>query len=81
MHSSFSKYAPKISRSPTGDLLVPDGTHLNWAQKYPRLNELIKRGTQELPLIPTHYGIVNTVLNIVCKNVIDDDAACCNKLH
>lgn len=71
--------ARTISKSPTGDLLVPDGTHMNWEQKYSKMNDVIIRGTQELPLIATHYGIVNTMLNMVCGDFVDDKEACCNK--
>jgi len=52
---------------------------MNWEQKYSKMNDVIIRGTQELPLIATHYGIVNTMLNMVCGDFVDDKEACCNK--
>ena len=68
--------ARKITISPNGDLLVPDGTHLNWAEKYKNENfdEI-----SDLPLVSTHFGIVNTIFNLVCKDVIEDEKFCCNK--
>ena len=71
----------KITVSPTGFPLTPDGTHLNWArskvmEKHFGYNETL---INSIPMVDTHKAIIDVILNIYCKNFIPKDAenTCC----
>ena len=67
----------KITMSPGGALLVPDGTHLNWAANKQIHEKMIP---SSLSLVVTHRAIIDVVMNTVCRKYVVQDLGtnlCC----
>ena len=71
----------KITVSPTGFPLTPDGTHLNWArsrdmEKQHEHNETLMKS---IPMADSHKAILDVILNLHCREQIPEDVEnlCC----